>query len=333
MRLAIVSRPLTQYHLKMAKQMGVSDIVATIPDVPLYPERVQREPSDFMELVRLRQEVEDADLKLAVIEGYQLSDRITLGLPGRDEDLDRVCTMITYMGAAKIPIYCYNFMAVFNWARTSTTAQGRGGALVTRYDHHVLANAPFTHAGAVADERMWENYAYFLERVLPVAEQAGVKLALHPDDPPISPIRGLARIMRSLDNLERAINLIPSDYHGLTLCQGTIASMGIDDMPAVIRRFGKQAGGKQNKIFFVHFRDVQGSVPSFQETFHDEGKTDMAACMRAYREIGFEGPMRPDHAPTMEGEDNTDPGYMMMGRLFAVGYMRGLIDAVWSEKA
>src|SRR4051794_40713272 len=160
MRLAIVSRPLTQSHMKLAKQMGVTEIVATIPDTPLHPERVQRQPCDFITLLHLRQQVEDFGLTLSVIEGYQLSDRITLGLPGRDEDLERVCETISNMGAANIPIYCYNFMAVFNWARTSSAALGRGGALVTRYDHEVLAKAPLTHAGEVSDEQMWDNYGY-----------------------------------------------------------------------------------------------------------------------------------------------------------------------------
>lgn len=326
MRLAIVSRPLTRYHLTLALQMGVSDIVATIPTVPLHPEPVQRPPGDFLSLLHLREQVEAVGLRLSVIEGYQLSDRITLGLPGRDEDLDQVCEMVKLMGAVGIPIYCFNFMAVFNWARTSTSALGRGGALVTRYDHEQMARAPLTHAGTIDDERLWENYAYFLDRVLPVAEEAGVKLALHPDDPPISPLRGIARIMRSVDALERAVTLRPSPNLGLTFCQGTVASMGDHDVPSLIRHFGELG-----KISFVHFRDVAGRVPNFAETFHDEGKTDMAACMRAYRDIGFDGPMRPDHAPTMEGEENTEPGYMMMGRLFAVGYMRGLIHAIKTE--
>jgi mannonate dehydratase len=326
MRIAIVARPVTHTTLTLARQMGVSDIVATIPNTPLHPQPVQPPPCDFLTLLQLREQVAAMGLTLSVIEGYQLSDRITLGLPGRDEDLAQVCEMITLMGAVGIPIYCYNFMAVFNWARTSTASFGRGGARVTRYDHDAMARAPLTPAGVVEEAQLWDAYAYFLERVLPVAEQAGVRLALHPDDPPISPLRGIARIMRSVENLERALHLIPSANHGLTFCQGTLASMGDLDLPALIRRFGEQG-----KIFFVHFRDVRGSVPSFEETFHDEGRTDMAACMRAYRDIGFEGPMRPDHAPTMEGEENLDPGYMVMGRLFAVGYMRGLVDAVWSE--
>lgn len=326
MRFALVSRPLSEADMRLARQVGVTDIVTTMPGVPMTPEREQGPAWDYLDLLHLRQRVEDAGLTLSVIEGYQLSDRITLGLPGRDEDLARVCETITNMGRVGIPIYCYNFMAVFNWLRTSTTTRGRGDALVTKFDGNELVNASLTYAGEIDDEQMWANFSYFLQRVLPVAEAANVKLALHPDDPPMSPVRGLARIMRDVDAFDRALDLADSPSNGITFCQGNFAAMGNVDVPASIRHFGKR-----NKIFFAHFRDVRGSVPVFAETFHDEGKTDMAATMRAYRDISYDGPMRPDHAPTMEGESNDDPGYMVRGKLFAIGYMRGLLDAVNSE--
>ena len=163
------------------------------------------------------------------------------------------------------------------------------------------------------------------ERVVPVAEKAQVRLAMHPDDPPLSPLQGLPRIMRSVENYQRLLDLVPSDVNGITLCQGNFTLM-TDDLPAVIRRFGKQ-----KKIFFVHFRDVRGAPEKFEETFHDNGQTDMAACMRAYRDIGFDGVCRPDHVPTMDGDRNDRPGYSTIGRLFALGYIRGLIQSVYSE--
>ena len=328
MKLAMVSRPLAEADLRLAKQLGMTDVVTTMTGVPMAPERVQGPAWRYLDLLHLRQQVEDAGLTLSVIEGYQLSDRITLGLPGRDEDLDRLCESIANMGRAGIPIYCYNFMAVFNWLRTSTTVRGRGDALVTKFDAEQLVNAPLTYAGETTDEQMWANFSYFLQRVLPVAEAAGVQLALHPDDPPMSPVLGLARIMRSMEAFQRVIEMAPSPSNGITFCQGNFAAMGNVDIPAAIRYFGARG-----KIFFAHFRDVRGRVPVFEETFHDEGKTDMAAAMRAYHEIGFTGPMRPDHAPTMEGESNDNPGYMVRGKLFAIGYMRGLIDAIKSGNA
>ena len=213
-------------------------------------------------------------------------------------------------------------MAVFNWTRTSTTTPTRGGAFVTSYDHAMMRHAPPTEAGEVGDDQLWESLAYVMERIVPVAEEAGVKLALHPDDPPISPIRGVARILRSPEAMRRAIDLVPSPYNGVTFCQGTFATMGAD-IPAEIHAFGERGA-----IHFVHFRDVRGTAERFVETFHDDGQTDMAEAMRTYHAIGFAGPMRPDHVPTMAGEENLTPGYDVLGRLFAVGYIKGLAEAV-----
>jgi len=323
----MVSRPLAEADLRLARQMGMTDVVTTMTGVPMAPERVQGPAWTYIDLLHLRQRVEDAGLTLSVIEGYQLSDRITLGLPGRDEDLDRLCESIANMGRAGIPIYCYNFMAVFNWLRTSTSVRSRGDALVTRFDAAQLADAPLTYAGETTDEQMWANFEYFLKRVLPVAEAAKVKLALHPDDPPMSPVLGLARIMRDMDAFKRVIEMADSPSNGITFCQGNFAAMGTVDIPNAIRYFGAR-----QKLFFAHFRDVRGSVPAFEETFHDDGKTDMAAAMRAYFDIGFDGPMRPDHAPTMEGESNDNPGYMVRGKIFAIGYMKGLIDSIQAKE-
>jgi mannonate dehydratase len=121
--------------------------------------------------------------------------------------------------------------------RTSTTTPSRGGALVTGYDHALMQNAPLTEYGEVSEAHLWENLEYFLKRVIPVAEKANVRLAMHPDDPPLSPIRGLGRIMRSVENFQRLIDLVPSPVNGITLCQGNFTLM-TDDLPAVIRHFG-----------------------------------------------------------------------------------------------
>jgi mannonate dehydratase len=179
-----------------------------------------------------------------------------------------------------------------------------------------------TPAGVVEEERLWENLCYFLERALPAAEAAGVKLALHPDDPPLSPVRGIGRIITSPAAYDRIFEMFPSPFNGLALCQGNFGLME-GNLCETIRHFGSQ-----RRIFFVHFRDVRGTPERFVETFHDEGPTDMAAAMRAYREVGFDGLMRPDHGPTMEGESNERPGYAMMGRIFAVGYIKGLMAAI-----
>jgi mannonate dehydratase len=317
MNIALFPVPLTDSAMRLAAQIGVTQIVAGRPEGDSGP------VWDFMALLRMRQRVEAAGLRLTVIESIPISDRIKLGLDGRDEDLDDFCTSLRNMGAAGIPILCYNWMAGFGWLRTSLADRGRGGALVTSYKHELMQNAPLTQYGEVSEDQLWDAFEYFLKRVVPVAEEAGVKLALHPDDPPLSPIRGMGRIMRSFENFKRVIELVPSPNNGITMCQGNFAAMtDVDSVPDAIRYFGERG-----KIFFSHFRDVSGKVPSFSEVFHDEGPTDMLASMKAYMDVGFDGPMRPDHAPTLEGESNDHPGYMIMGKVFAIGYMRGLIEA------
>jgi mannonate dehydratase len=327
MKLAMVSRPLADADLRLAVQMGMSDVVSTVPGISMAPQREQGPALALKDLQAMQAQVQARGLRLSVIEGWQLSDRITLGLPGRDDDIARVCESIENMGRAGVSVYCYNFMAVFNWLRTTVDKPGRGGALVTEFNAADIPAGELTYAGRTTDEQMWSAFEYFLKRVLPVAERAGVKLALHPDDPPMSPVRGLARIMRDLDAFDRVLAMADSPSNGVTFCQGNFAAMGVD-IPQGIRHFGRRG-----KLFFAHFRDIRGTVPCFEETFHDEGETDMVEAMQAYHDIGYDGPIRPDHAPTMEGEDNTQPGYMMKGQIFAVGYMHGLIDAVRRRSA
>ena len=188
-----------------------------------------------------------------------------------------------------------------------------------------MKDAPPTEDGPISEEKLWETLEYFLKKVVPVAEKWNVKLAMHPDDPPLSPIRGVGRIMRSVENYQRLLDIVPSPMNGITMCQGNFTLM-TDDLPGVIRKFGNQ-----DKIFFVHFRDVRGTAEKYEETWHDEGKTDMLACLQAYKDINFEGVLRPDHVPTVEGDSNENAGYSSFGRLYAIGYIRGLRQAVYAD--
>ncbi len=311
---------------RMAKQCGVDHAVGVMDfsrgfDVPR-----DELPWSYPSLVRLKTSYEDTGFAMSVLESRPPMDKLKLGLPGREQQLEWVCDLVRNLGALDVPVWCYEWMPVLNWLRTSVSIPTRGGALTTGYDHELMLGAPLTEHGTVTEQRLWENLAAFLREVLPVAERAGVKLAMHPDDPPVSPIRGLPRIMRSVDAFQRLLDLVPNPANGIALCQGSFTLM-TDDLPSVIRRFGVQ-----KRIFFAHFRDVRGTPEKFVETFHDDGKTDMLACMEAYRDIGFDGVLRPDHVPTMEGDRNDVPGYSSIGRLFAIGYIKGLREAVYRSR-
>lgn len=305
---------------KLCRQVGVDYVVGGLPSVD--PQSGDK-PWDFMPLLRHKEAYRAAGFELAVIEARPPLNRAKRGLPGKDDEIATVCTLLENMGRLGIPVWCYEWMADFNWVRTATAIRSRGGSLVSGFDAAKLADAPLTELGPLSEETLWENLEYFLSNVVPVAERAGVRLAMHPDDPPLSPIRGVGRIMRSVENFQRLLDLVPSPVNGITMCQGNFALM-TDDVPEVIRHFGRQ-----RKIFFVHLRDVQGTVENFVETWHDAGKTDFIACLQAYREIGFDGVLRPDHVPTVEGDSNEHPGYSAYGRLYALGYIRGLRDAVY----
>ncbi|MBD3184952.1 TIM barrel protein [Candidatus Poribacteria bacterium] len=310
---------------KMVKQCGIDHVVAGIGLHPIKNASPDDQPYSCKSLERSKSSYEDMGFSMEVIESRPPLLKAKLGLPGRDEEIDIACELIRNMGTVGIPVWCYEWMAVFNWMRTSKDIPSRGGALVTGYDHSISQKESLTEYGTITEEQLWDSLEYFLKRVVPVAEKANVKLAMHPDDPPISPLRGIGRIMRSIENYQRLLDLFPSPVNGIALCQGNFTLM-TDDLPSAIRNFGKQ-----EKIFFVHFRDVRGTPEKFQETFHDDGKTDMLECMRAYRDVGFSGVCRPDHVPTMEGDDNNNPGYSSIGRLFAIGYLKGLREAVYRE--
>lgn len=298
-----------------ARQVGVTHAIARCHprDTGLNP------PWDIDALRTVQANFAKAGIKLIGLEGDEFDmHRIKLGLDGRDEDLALYRRMLANMGELGIGLLCYNFMATIGWCRTDTHVPARGGAVTNRFDLSALDPQPVAPEDRVSEEHLWQNYAYFLRAVLPAAESAGVTLGLHPDDPPLSPLRGVGRIFTSPEAVSRAMALSDSQSHRVTFCQANFRLMG-GELAATARRFA-------GRIAFVHFRDVAGTAADFTETFHDDGPTDMPAMLRLYAALGFGGPIRVDHVPSLAGEADLPHGYAYLGRLFALGYMKGILD-------
>ncbi len=303
---------------QLCRQMGIEHAIAK-----LAPELTgQLAPWDYNSFAQSKAVYEEQGFELIGLEGDQMDmTRIKLGLDGREKDIEQYCLMLTNMGRLGIKLLCYNFMYT-GWYRTHKFLKERGGAFVSGFSYEAALKEPVNKYAPVSEGKVWENYHWFIEQVLPVAEASGVKMALHPDDPPISPINGVGRIFISADAIRKALSFSNSPSHGLTFCQGTFTTMN-EDVLSLIHEFGCK-----QKIFFVHIRDVVGTPTKFRETFHDNGPTNMFRMMQAYKQIGFEGPLRSDHVPTMAGENNEHAGYEMKGSLFGIGYIKGLMDAL-----
>lgn len=245
----------------------------------------------------------------------ELHDHIKAGDHKRDESIDRFLKMLPLIREQGIDTVCFNFMAHVGWTRTGRDYPERGGALVTGFE---LDKFPRPDA-VISHEELWHNYEYFIRAAVPEAEKWDVKLALHPDDPPLPYLGDVGRIMISYENINKAIHLVESPMLGVTYCQATYRMMG-EDVVETARKFG-------DKIFFVHFRNCKGTVTDFRETFHDNGELDMAQMIRTYKELGLNVPIRVDHVPVMAGETGGVAGYTALGRLYAIGYLKGLLEA------
>jgi mannonate dehydratase len=310
--------------VQMAKELGVKYAVAGIMSPRQLGLADGVMPWDLEAVQATVKAYADQGLTFSVVEGPPaLGSKTKLALPGRDEEISNFIKLIHNLSKCGVKVICYNWMPEVGWFRTSNDRKTRGGSLVTAFDIENIKNQTNRFNREFSPEEMWANLEYFMKAIVPEAEKAGVQLALHPDDPPIPKLMGISRILISADNIERAINLVPNPINGVTMCQGCFATMG-ENIPETIKRFGK-------KIFFVHFRDVRGTRTNFEEVYHDDGKTDMYASMKAYYELGFTGPIRPDHVPTLTNEDNSNPSYGLLGNLFAIGYMRGLMQAADDE--
>ena len=318
-KLALVLGQDSEARIRLAQQIGVRHLIIGVAEDLKKVGRDQYEET----LAKIKARYNAAGMTIAGVESHPVpAEKIKLGLPGRDEEIENYRAALEALGKIGTPMVCYNFMAGLGWYRTNTRVPTRGGALASEFDYATAEKEGLTEWGKVSEERIWQNLEYFLKAVIPVAEKARVQMALHPDDPPISPLRGIGRILTSAANYRRVLHIVPSPVNGITFCQANFTLMG-ENIEALAREWCTES-----KIFFVHFRDVEGTREHFVEKFHDDGPTDMARMLRAYHESGFDGPMRPDHAPTMEDESNDNPGYAILGKLFALGYMKGIMDGL-----
>jgi mannonate dehydratase len=315
--------------LRVLAALGVNHICSALPS------RTLDRDWSVEGLTRLRERVESFGIKLDMVPLPLSSSSISraeypsimLGRsPQRDRDIDQICQMIRNAAKAGIPALKYN-LTILGVVRTGTS-RGRGGA---RYSTFVHAKAkqdpPLTDAGEVSEAAMWDRITFFLNRVVPVAEECRVKLCCHPHDPGMprgQAFRGVHRVLGSVEGLRRFIAISPSRYHGLNFCQGTVAEMLANpakEIYDVIRYFGSRG-----KIFNVHFRNIRGGHLNFQETFPDDGDVDMLRALRVYKEVGYDGMIMPDHVPHIEGDTGGAQAFA-----FAFGYIQALVQVVNGE--
>lgn len=331
---AFVPRSDQDSFFRFLKQYGVDDVLGGWWVDPTVESRLTAEASlkeeaywQFLELLLFRTRCEDAGLRLASFENPVppwCYDRIMLGQPGRDEQIANLAITIRNMGRAGIPVAGYHWMAnppgvaTASW-RTSLTTAGRGGAQVTSFDLALAKTAPLSRGREYSEEEMWANYEYFIRKIIPVCEDAGVRLALHPDDPPLAQLGGIPRLFHSPEGYQRAMDVADnSPASGINLCLGNWTAMGTD-IPAAIRHFGSRG-----QIVYGHAQGVQGAGPAFKECFLEEADCDFQTVIETLDDVGFDGPLCPAHLSVTVG----DSPLQHQSHAYAFGYLRGLIKAV-----
>lgn len=313
MKLSMVAAPPTERRLRALRQLGADYAVHyDMEDLP----------DDLTAIRDIAGHYARFDLPLKVAEAGPAIDRIVLGKDGAAEQTERYKRIVGHLGKAGVEVVAYNFMPQVSAdamvVRTAFDAVTRGGARTSGFRRADVTAATMPHdEAAIPAERMWDNLERFLRAVVPAAEAAGVRLALHPDDPPMSPLCGLERIMGSTASFDRLLSISSSPANAITFCIGCFAEMGAD-IPALIARY-------RDRIPYVHVRDIRGTPDDFVETFPDDGQSDLVAIFRALHATGFDGYVRSDHAPQIATDDSDAPeGYNLQGHIFALGYLRGL---------
>lgn len=336
--------PVSLQHIRQIP--GVTGVVSALYDIAV------GEAWPVASLARLRESVETHRMRLSVVESIPVHEDIKLGRPSRDRYIDAFSASLHAMGEVGIPVLCYNFMPIFDWTRTDLAMCLPDGSTALAYDDAALARidlsrgtgelpgwataytadelaALFAAYRDVDAERLWENLAYFLERVVPEAERAGVRMAIHPDDPPWS-IFGLPRILTNGAALERLIDLVDSPANGVTFCTGSLGVDAGNDLPRIVRRIGARG-----RIHFAHCRNVAITARhQFHESSHPSrfGDVPMREVLASLRDAGFTGPMRPDHGRMIWGEEGR-PGYGLYDRALGAMYLQGMWEGLGGTPA
>ena len=331
--------PIPLSHIRQIPAVG--GIVSALYDIPVG----EAWPADA--ILKLREQVESEGMSLAVIESIPVHEDIKLGRPSRDRLVDNYCESVRNMGRVGVPVLCYNFMPVFDWTRTELARRLDDGSTALAYDDSALAKIDLSRGTAdlpgwatayspeelralldayssVSEAQLWENLAYFLERVVPIAAASGVRMALHPDDPPWS-IFGLPRIITSGAALDRVTGIVDDAVNGITFCTGSLAASPDNDLPAIARCLA----GK-GRVHFAHCRNIKRTgVRAFQETAHpsEQGDVDMREVLEVLHDNGFTGPIRSDHGRMIWGETG-QPGYGLHDRALGAMYLHGLWEGI-----
>jgi mannonate dehydratase len=341
MKIGVSLKPhmINDAHLSYFRQLGCDSVVAWVP-LP-----AGDGVWSAVDLSLLKRKVNKHGLELSAIENVHPAhwDHVVLDEPGKDRQMENLLATIRNMGEVGIPCLAYNFSVLGVWGYHSErdNTEGRGGARIKKFDldripaeeppgnrefwfnsiqaPHLfdqdLARRPEEGLLPVVEvSAMWQRLAYFLYKVVPAAERAGVVLAAHPDDPPVPKLRKIARLLVSVASLKRLVEIIPSPSNRIAFCQGTITTMADSNVLEDIRYFASR-----EKVAYVHFRSVQGRYPRWREVFIDEGEVDMLEALRVYKESGFDGLFIPDHTPYLELPAEL---WWETGMAYALGYMQ-----------
>lgn len=334
--------------LKQIRQIpGVKGVITTLYDSKVGDAWKEEDVKN------IKKEVEDAGLKIYGIESVNIHDDIKIGLPSRDKYIENYIKTLEVLGKEGINLVCYNFMPVFDWTRSDLAKVRPDGSTVLSYDQDIIDKIDpqkmfeqidsdsngfvlpgweperlsrlkelFEMYKGIDDEKLFENLKYFLTAIMPTCEKYNIKMAIHPDDP-AWPVFGLPRIIVNKENILRMVNSVNSPCNGITLCAGSLGSNPKNDIPDIIRSL-------KGKIFFAHVRNLEHTAPGkFQEAAHlsSDGSMDMFAIMKAFYDIGFEGPFRPDHGRAIWDEVSM-PGYGLYDRALGAVYLQGLWEAI-----